>query len=68
MATHQELQRLSRWVASYISFAARWHTGNFVPGDDLYVSKEDAVRFTHGTKIPRAPFIEVFEDIPNAGI
>jgi len=57
--------RLKKWVDKYKSYAYKYHIDNFIPADDLYENPAHAKRFTYGIKIPRAPFIEVFGDIPD---
>ena len=63
MQTKQDLMRLYRWIREYEDFAFRYHRDNFVPCDDIYLNKEDAISFGGGEKIPRAPFYPVFEEI-----
>ena len=63
METKQELVRLYKWIAMYKVFAYNYHTKNYIPGDDMYLKKEDAAAFGGGPKTPRAPFLPVFEEI-----
>lgn len=63
METRQELMRLHRWIERYKEFAFNFHMNNFVQGPDIYVNKEDGIKFGGDQKIGRAPFIEVFEEI-----
>jgi hypothetical protein len=66
METKQELMRLYKWIAEYKDFAYNFHMKNYIQGDDMYVKKEDAEAFGGKVKIPRAPFLPVFEEIKNA--
>ena len=66
METKQELVRLYRWIAKYKNFAYNFHMNNYIQCDDMYVKKEDAEAFGGRMKIPRAPFLPVFEEIENA--
>lgn len=63
MQTKQDLIRLYKWIREYEDFAFKYHKDNFVPGDDIYVKEEDAQAFGGANKIPRAPFLPVFEEI-----
>lgn len=66
-ATEYRIQkrRLQKWVDKYKKFAYNYHINNFIQADDLYESPLYAQRFSFRSKIPRAPFIEVFGDIPD---
>ena len=57
--------RLKKWIERYRSFAYNYHINNFIQADDLYENPAHAKRFSYGIKIPRAPFIEVFGEIPD---
>lgn len=63
METKQELIRLYKWIAMYKIFAYNYHMENYVQADDMYLKKEDAQAFGGGSKIKRAPFLPVFEEI-----
>lgn len=63
METKQELVRLYKWIAKYKIFAYNFHMKNYIQSDDMYVKKEDAAAFGARMKIPRAPFLPVFEEI-----
>ncbi len=57
--------RLQRWVERYRKFSYNYHKDNFIQADDLYENPAYGQRFSFRSKIPRAPFIEVFGDIPD---
>lgn len=63
MQTKQDLIRLYKWIREYQDFAFKYHQDNFIQCDDIYVKEEDAQAFGGGIKIPRAPFLPVFEEI-----
>jgi hypothetical protein len=63
MDTQQDLLRFYKWLREYQEFAFKYHRDNFVSSDDIYLNKEDAESFGGGEKIPRAPFLPVFEEI-----
>jgi len=65
METRQELVRLYKWIELYKEFSFNFHLKNFTPSGDLYLRSEDAITFGPHPPPPRAPFIEVFEEIPN---
>jgi hypothetical protein len=60
---HQQIIRLNKWIDKYQEFAYNYHLNNFIQADDIFVDQEYAKKFSYGIKIPRAPCIEVFEEI-----
>ena len=65
--TQQQIIRLNKWIDKYKKFALNYHLNNFISADDLFLEKEHVRKFGFGKKPPRAPFIEVFEDLEDAG-
>lgn len=63
--SRQQILRLERWLREYTSYAYRYHMENFVQANDLYLNEHDAEKFSYMKKIPKAPFIEVFDELPN---
>jgi len=60
----QQVIRLKKWIERYKIFAKKYHLENFIQADDLYVDKDAAENFSINKEIPRAPYLEVLEDIP----
>lgn len=61
--SRQNVIRLDKWISKYIKFAYSYHLENFVRSDDLYLDKQTASKFSYMTDIPKAPFIDVFDEI-----
>lgn len=64
MEIRQQTIRLKKWIDKYKEFAKKFHMKNFIRADDLYVNSNNAELFPINTEIPRAPYLEVLEEIP----
>jgi len=60
----QQVIRIKRWINGYKEFAKKYHLKNFAGANDLYVDPIYAEKFNIQEEIPRAPYLEVLEDIP----
>lgn len=60
----QQVIRIRKWIHGYKEFAKKYHLKNFESANDLYVDPIFAEKFSIQEEIPRAPYLEVLEDIP----
>jgi hypothetical protein len=62
--SRQQLIRFKRWITAYKVFSKKYHLKNFVSGNDIYVEAIHAQIFSVSEEIPRAPYLEILEEIP----